>query len=470
MAKQQNILIIGAGLCGSLLALRLAQRGFKVSVYEQRPDLRKVDLNSGRSINMAFSNRGNKAMKLVGIEDKVKALCIPMNGRMLHDIDGNTFFAPYSGREHEHINSISRQKLTALLLDEAEKHENVNIFFNRKCKFVDFEKTTALFQDYENKNEIIKEANVIIATDGAGSVMRQSYYLGRKFLFNFSQEYLNHGYKELSILPTKTGEFKAFKNALHIWARESFMLIALPNLDGSFTVTLFLSYDEGPYNFNNLTKKDRILEFFSTYFKDALELMPNLVDEFFMNPTSPLGTVKCSPWNYKGNTLLMGDAAHAIVPFYGQGMNAAFEDVVELDKVLDTVDGDWETIFKTFATSRKIDTDAIADLAIDNFHEMKGHVNQKLFRDKRNLEMALEKQFPNEYSSKYSLVTFNEHIGYREAMLRGRAQDKAILNLLSDNDLLVEPDMTKDDLKIILDRVIKETEAILVQDSVKRLK
>ncbi len=465
MTKQQNILIIGAGLCGSLLALRLGQRGFNVTVMEMRPDLRKVDISAGRSINLAFSDRGNKAMKLVGIEDKVKDLCIPMNGRMLHDIEGNTVLAPYSGREHEFINSISRGELNALLLDEAEKHKNVSIYFNRKCKSVDFEKTTALFKDYTNNTEFIEDADVIIATDGAGSAMRKSYYLGKKFLFSFSQDWLTHGYKELSILPGENGSYKTYKNALHIWGRESFMLIALPNLDGSFTVTLFLSYDEGEYNFNNLTTKERVLEFFEKYFKDALELMPNLVDDFFENPTSPLGTVKCSPWHYKGNTLLMGDAAHAIVPFYGQGMNASFEDVVEFDKVLDEGHDDWETIFKIYEKSRKKDTDAIADLAIDNFHEMKGHVNHTNFREKRTLEMALEKHFPNDYSSKYSLVTFNEDIGYREAMLRGRAQDKAILNMLADGKLNIQ-----DDLKLNLEKVKTETENILEDDRIAGLK
>lgn len=465
MTKQQNILIIGAGLCGSLLALRLGQRGFNVTVMEMRPDLRKVDISAGRSINLAFSDRGNKAMKLVGIEDKVKDLCIPMNGRMLHDIEGNTVLAPYSGREHEFINSISRGELNALLLDEAEKHKNVSIYFNRKCKSVDFEKTTALFKDYTNNTEFVEDADVIIATDGAGSAMRKSYYLGKKFLFSFSQDWLTHGYKELSILPSENGSYKTYKNALHIWGRESFMLIALPNLDGSFTVTLFLSYDEGEYNFNNLTTKERVLEFFEKYFKDALELMPNLVDDFFENPTSPLGTVKCSPWHYKGNTLLMGDAAHAIVPFYGQGMNASFEDVVEFDKVLDEGHDDWETIFKIYEKSRKKDTDAIADLAIDNFHEMKGHVNHANFREKRTLEMALEKHFPNDYSSKYSLVTFNEDIGYREAMLRGRAQDKAILNMLADGKLNIQ-----DDLKLNLEKVKTETENILEDDRIAGLK
>lgn len=465
MPNKQNILIIGAGLCGSLLALRLGQRGYNVNVYEMRPDLRKTDISAGRSINLAFSDRGNKAMKLVGIEKQVEALCIPMNGRMIHDKQGNTFLSNYSGRDHEYINSISRGGLNALLLDEAEKHDNVTFHFNKKCKSVDFENTTALFEDYTSKDKFIEDADCIIATDGAGSALRKSYYLERKFLFSFSQNYLTHGYKELSILPTKTGDYKTYKNALHIWPRGDFMVIALPNLDGSFTVTLFLSYAEGEYNFNNLTTPEIVTEFFQQEFPDALALMPNLVDDFFENPTAPLGTVKCSPWHYKGNTLLMGDSAHAIVPFYGQGMNASFEDVVEFDAVLDKFEGDWETVFTEYEKTRKKDTDAIADLAIDNFHEMKDHVGQAIFQEKRKIEQALEKEFPNEYSSKYSLVTFNEHIGYREAMLRGRAQDKAILNLLDDGII-----KTSDNLKDILEKVKIQTEAILQDDKIAGLK
>ncbi|MFQ3239447.1 MAG: kynurenine 3-monooxygenase [Olleya marilimosa] len=465
MPNKQNILIIGAGLCGSLLALRLGQRGYNVNVYEMRPDLRKTDISAGRSINLAFSDRGNKAMKLVGIEKQVEALCIPMNGRMIHDKEGNTFLSNYSGRDHEYINSISRGGLNALLLDEAEKHKNVTIHFNKKCKSVDFENTTALFEDYITKDKFIEDADCIIATDGAGSALRKSYYLERKFLFSFSQNYLTHGYKELSILPTKTGDYKTYKNALHIWPRGDFMVIALPNLDGSFTVTLFLSYDQGEYNFNNLTTPEIVTEFFQKEFPDALALMPNLVEDFFENPTAPLGTVKCSPWHYKGNTLLMGDSAHAIVPFYGQGMNASFEDVVEFDAVLDKFEGNWDTVFSEYEKTRKKDTDAIADLAIDNFHEMKDHVGQAIFQEKRKIEQALEKEFPNEYSSKYSLVTFNEHIGYREAMLRGRAQDKAILNMLADKIITVDSD-----LKVILDKVKKETEAILEDDKIAGLK
>ncbi len=461
MTKNENILIIGAGLCGSLLALRLGQRGYNVRVIEMRPDLRKVDISAGRSINLAFSDRGIKAMRLVGIQDKVEPLCIPMNGRMIHDKESNTFLSNYSGRSHEYINSISRGELTALLMDEAEALDTVTIDFNKKCKKVDFENNTATFRDYNTKDEFKVNADVIFGTDGAGSALRKSYYLKKKFLFSFSQNYLTHGYKELSILPTDNGGFKTYKNALHIWPRGDFMLIALPNLDGSFTVTLFLSFDEGEYNFNNLTNPEIVTEFFQKEFPDGLELMPNLVDDFFENQTSALGTVKCSPWHYKGNTMLMGDAAHAIVPFYGQGMNASFEDVVEFDKVLDNNHrGDWEATFKAYEKSRKKDTDAIADLAIDNFFEMRDHVANPIFKEKRKLEMALEENFPEDYSSKYSLVTFNEDIGYYEAMTRGRAQDKAILNMIADKEIDLNGD-----LKEILKRVQKETNEILEEDN-----
>jgi kynurenine 3-monooxygenase len=265
----------------------------------------------------------------------------------------------------------------------------------------------------------------------------------------------------LSILPTENGDYKTYKNALHIWPRGEFMLIALPNLDGSFTVTLFLSHDEGEYNFNNLTSPELVTEFFKKEFPDALELMPNLTQDFFDNPSSALGTVKCSPWHYKGNTLLMGDAAHAIVPFYGQGMNASFEDVVEFDNILNEHEGDWEAVFKNYEKARKKDTDAIADLAIDNFHEMKDHVANPIFQKKRKLEMALEKHFPNEYSSKYSLVTFNEDIGYHEAMFRGRAQDKAILNMIADGDIDLNGD-----LKEIFNEIKRETDEIIDDDKI----
>jgi kynurenine 3-monooxygenase len=244
------------------------------------------------------------------------------------------------------------------------------------------------------------------------------------------------------------------------------MLIALPNLDGSFTVTLFLSYDEGEYNFNNLITEEKITAFFEKEFPDALALIPNIKEAFLNNPTGPLGTIKCSPWSYQNKTILLGDSSHAIVPFYGQGMNASFEDVVVFDSILDQNLGDWETVFKEYQKARKQDTDAIADLAIDNFHEMRDHVANSLFKEKRKIEMDLEKTFPTEYYSKYSLVTFNENIGYNEAMNKGRAQDKALLNLIADDKVHTHLNMTKEELKIILEKVIKETNVILTKDKI----
>ncbi|MCG8883713.1 FAD-dependent monooxygenase [Tenacibaculum finnmarkense] len=464
MNKKDNILIIGAGLCGSLLALRLAQRGYKVAVYESRPDLRTVDISAGRSINLALSDRGFKALRLAGVAEKAREICIPMYGRLIHDIEGNTFSSNYSGRDNECINSISRGDLNAILLTEAEKHENVTIHFNKKCTSVNIENTIAHFEDYHTKEEFSVNAEVIFGTDGAGSVLRKSYYLERKFLFSYSQNYLSHGYKELEIPANKIGNHQISNEHLHIWPRGAYMLIALPNMDGSFTVTLFLSYDEGKYNFNNLTSEEKITEFFETQFPDALKLIPSIKEEFLNNPTGALGTVKCSPWHYKNKTILLGDAAHAIVPFYGQGMNASFEDITIFDAVLEEDLGDWETVFKTYEKARKENTDAIADLAIDNFQEMKNHVANPLFKEKRKLEMDLEKAFPNEYFSKYSMVTFKDDIPYAQAMKKGRAQDKALLNMVADSDFKHTTDLKY--LKEILQKVVKETNEILREDEI----
>ena len=461
MNKKDKILIIGAGLCGSLLALRLAQRGYKVEVYESRPDLRTTDISAGRSINLALSDRGFKALRLCGVEEKAREICIPMYGRLMHDTEGNTFASNYSGRENEYINSISRGDLNGILLTEAEKHENVNIHFNAKCTSVDIENTVAHFKSYTTKEEFSIDADVIFGTDGAGSVLRKSYYLERKFLFSYSQNYLTHGYKELEIPADKNGKHQISDGHLHIWPRGEYMLIALPNMDGSFTVTLFLSYDEGEYNFKNLTSEEKITAFFEEQFPDALKLIPSIKDEFFNNPTGALGTVKCSPWMYENKTILMGDAAHAIVPFYGQGMNASFEDVTVFDEILNQDLGSWEAVFKTYEKARKEDTDAIADLAIDNFHEMKDHVANPIFKEKRKLEMELEKTFPSKYFSKYSMVTFNENMSYSDAMKKGRAQDKALLNMVADNDLA---DISN--LKEVLKKVQEETNEILQEDKI----
>ena len=466
MNKQENILIIGAGLCGSLLALRLAQRGFKVDVYESRPDLRITDISAGRSINLALSDRGFKALRLAGVEEKAREICIPMYGRLVHDIAGNTFASNYSGREGEYINSISRGDLNGILLTEAEEHENVSIHFNKKCVKIDIENSIATFEDYITKEHISVNPDVIFGTDGAGSVLRKSYYLERKFLFSYSQEYLTHGYKELEIPADVNGKHQISKDHLHIWPRGEYMLIALPNMDGSFTVTLFLGNEEGVYHFKGLNSEEKIAHFFKEQFPDALELIPNISDEFANNPTGALGTVKCSPWSYKNNTLIMGDAAHAVVPFYGQGMNASFEDVVVLDEVLDQNLNNWEATFKAYEKKRKNDADAIGELAVENYYEMRDHVANPLFKQKRKIEMDLEKNFPSVYFSKYSMVTFNAEIGYYEAMMKGRAQDKALLNMIADKNISTSMEMTKDELTIVLQKVQEETNAILQEDKI----
>jgi len=460
MNKKEKILIVGAGLCGSLLALRMAQRGYQVEVYESRPDLRNSVISAGRSINLSLSDRGLKALRMAGLEKKARELCIPMKGRLMHDSASNTFESNYSGRQGECINSISRGNLNGLLLTEAEKYPNVNIHFNTKCLEIDIESKIARFQSFDSKEQFTVQADVIFGTDGAGSSLRKSYE--KQFpAFKVSQEFLTHGYKELEIPADKNGGHLISKEHLHIWPRGDYMLIALPNMDGSFTVTLFLSYSEGSYNFDNLITKEKIIEFFEKDFPDTLALIPDVLKEFENNPTGKLGTVKCYPWAYKGNTLLLGDSSHAIVPFYGQGMNASFEDVFVFDSVLNQFEGDWATVFSEFQKQRKIDADAIADLAIDNYYEMRDHVANPLFKEKRIVEMGLEKFFPTEYFSKYSLVTFNEHIGYHEAMTKGRAQDKVLLKMVEESKFSTSPKTTKEEMTILLEKVQEETNKLL---------
>ena len=460
MNKKEKILIVGAGLCGSLLALRMAQRGYQVEVYESRSDLRNSVISAGRSINLSLSDRGLKALRMAGLEKKARALCIPMKGRLMHDAVSNTFESNYSGRQGECINSISRGNLNGLLLTEAERYPNVNIHFNTKCLEIDIETKIARFQSFDSKEQFTVQADVIFGTDGAGSSLRKSYE--KQFpAFKVSQEFLTHGYKELEIPADKNGGHLISKEHLHIWPRGDYMLIALPNMDGSFTVTLFLSYSEGSYNFDNLITKEKIIEFFEKDFPDTLALIPDVLKEFENNPTGKLGTVKCYPWAYKGNTLLLGDSSHAIVPFYGQGMNASFEDVFVFDSVLNQFEGDWATVFSEFQKQRKIDADAIADLAIDNYYEMRDHVANPLFKEKRIVEMGLEKFFPTEYFSKYSLVTFNEHIGYHEAMTKGRAQDKVLLKMVEESKFSTSPKTTKEEMTILLEKVQEETNKLL---------
>ncbi len=455
--KKTKILITGAGLCGSLLGLRLAQRGYHVDILEKRADMRKKVVDGGRSINLALSDRGLAGLKLVGLEEKVRALCIPMNGRLIHDVDGNTFTSNYSGREGEYINSISREGLNKLLLDEADKYDHVQIDFDDAVTDIDLKSNTVSYFDSESQTNKKWQADVLLGTDGAGSTVRKAMSQQRDFLFSNAIDWLPHGYKELSIPPGANGSWRIEKNFLHIWPRGGFMLIALPNLDGSFTLTLFMQYDgEGPA-FNNLKTDTAIIAFFNTYFKDVVTHIPDLLEQYHTNPAPPLGTVRCSPWTAYGTSLLLGDAAHAIVPFYGQGMNASFEDVVALDKLLDKHDT-WASAFEAFSTSRKPQANAIADLALDNFVEMRDSVAHPNFQLKRQIEMRLEAAFAKaEYQSKYSLVTFPAPgVSYRDALLKGRAQDKAILWLLEKELIHVDDELDK-----LLNAIKEKTDEVL---------
>ena len=430
---KEKVIIIGAGLCGTLLAVRLAQRGYEVSLHEKRSDMRREEVDAGRSINLALSARGLMALDRVGLKEAVIEECIPMRGRMIHPLGGKSFLSPYSGRKEDYINSVSRGGLNIRLLDEAEKLPNVKITFDSKCTHVDLKNARVVLENRETKEKTEESGAVVIGTDGAGSVVRRSMMSQTtKLLFNYSQDFLRHGYKELSILPAKDGGWKIEKNALHIFPRGQFMIIALPNLDGSFTLTMFHPFD-GEIGFNNLDTKPKVQAFFEKYFSELLPYIPHYLDEYFENPVGTLGTIKCYPWQAYGKSLIMGDASHAIVPFYGQGMNASFEDVRIFDDILDQHEGDWEKILYEFQESRVSNANAIADLAIDNFHEMQDKVDDEDFMKKRKLEMQLEQKFPD-YYSKYSLVTFRPELPYHKAMNLGRAQDDLLLKICSNTE------------------------------------
>ena len=428
---KSNVIIVGAGLCGTLLAARLAQRGFQVRVYEKRQDMREEVLDAGRSINLALSSRGLMALDRVGLKEEILEECIPMRGRMIHPIEGDSFLSPYSGRPEDYINSVSRPGLNLRLIKEADTYDNLEFYFEANVTHVDLENAT--IQYIKNGEKWEDKADIVIGTDGAGSVVRRSMMAQTtRLLFNYSQDFLRHGYKELSIHPDASGAWKIHKEALHIWPRGHFMIIALPNLDGSFTLTMFHPYGS-EIGFDALDNEDKLEAFFQKYYPTLLPYIPHYKEEYFENPVGTLGTIKCYPWQAYGRSLIMGDASHAIVPFYGQGMNASLEDVRIFDQLIDEHETDWETIFEKFQDLRKENGDAIADLAIDNFYEMRDHVDDIEFMRKRQIEMQLEKVYP-EYYSKYSMVTFKPEMDYAAAMKRGRAQDEVLLNMCRRDD------------------------------------
>ncbi len=412
MNKNQQIAIAGAGLVGSLLSIYLARQGHRVTVFERRPDMRKQTLDGGRSINLALSNRGLRALNEVGLTEEIKKTAIPMHGRVMHDRQGKLTFQRY-GKEGEFINSISRSNLNTVLMDKAESL-GVTFLFNHHIASVDFEKTQLHFSNPSSSNN---DFDAIIGADGAFSAIRSSLLTTDRF--DFSQEYIAHGYKELHIPAGSDGIFQLEKNALHIWPRESYMLIALPNPDGSFTCTLFFPFN-GALSFNSLKTKAKVEEFLKEAFPDALNLMPDAAELFMHNQASSLVTAKCFPWT-KNKTLLIGDAAHAVVPFYGQGMNAGFEDCRLLNELFDK-SCDWPALFNEFQNQRKPDTDAIARLALDNFIEMRDLVADAKFLLRKKIESKLNQLFPTKWIPQYSMVTFRDDMRYSDALATGQRQ------------------------------------------------
>ena len=420
-----KFVLVGSGLAGGVLAAYLGRRGYQVELYERRADPREGNLVGGRSINLALSTRGIHALEQLGIADEVLKHAIPMPGRMIHDKSGELHFSPYDRDPRKHINSIGRAALNTTVIEAALRYPNVSVHFNHRCTGVDLESGTAHF---ESPQSVAASGDCVIGVDGAFSAVRGSM---QKQIsgFRYNESYLAHGYKELTIPPAPDGSWRMEKNALHIWPRKSFMMIALPNPDGSFTCTLFWEF-KGPRSFETTTTDDDVRRFFGEEFPDAVPLMPALVEEYRENPTGSLVTIRCAPWCYGDKVALVGDAAHAVVPFYGQGMNAAFEDCVVLDECFAGFADNRERAFAEYYSRRKVNADALADLAVGNFIEMRDKTASKTFRAKKKLDHFLEGVLPGIYLPLYTMVTFTR-IPYAEAARRARIQDGIIYGFLA---------------------------------------
>ena len=435
-----EITLVGAGLAGSLLAIFLARRGHRVTLIERRPDPRKTGASGGRSINLALANRGIAALEEVGVMDSVRPELIPMAGRMLHDEEGRLRLIPYGNKPHEVIYSVSRAGLNTLLLDAAEATGRVSLRFGESVTGVDFANRRVLPQAIPY--------DVLIGTDGSASAVRTAIL--KRTGGRLDEDPLGHGYKELSIPAAAGGQFRMEKNALHIWPRGEYMLIALPNADGSFTATLFLP-NHGEESFQALTTPEAVDALFERRFADAIPLMPRLGEDFFGNPTGHLETIRCEPWSFEDHALVLGDAAHAIVPFHGQGMNAAFEDCSAFDSCLEDPDRPWNGVFAEFERRRRPNTDAIADMALENYVEMRSTVREPKFQLKKDLAFRLEERHPDRFIPRYSMVMFHT-IPYAEAKRRGAIQEKILDELTSRAARVDDVDLARAD-RLIAERL-----------------
>lgn len=440
--KPKKITIVGAGLVGSLISIYLAKRGYEVNVFESRFDMRTHMFGGGRSINLALSTRGIRALEEVGLAKHMTEHAVPMNGRMIHNTQGNLSFQPY-GEQGQYINSISRNGLTMALINEAEKH-GVEFHFEHRCVSVDLGRTEVTFQFFGST--VHRQSDIIIGADGTFSTVRGAMQASDRF--NYSQDYVDHGYKELRIPPIDGGIFPMEKNALHIWPRESFMLIALPNPDATFTCTLFLPFD-GDVSFEQLLTPEDIQAFFEKNFSDAARLMPTLIEDFRDNPTSSLVTIRCYPWAKK-SVLLVGDAAHGIVPFYGQGLNAGFEDCRIFNHLLNQFGDDWKLTCKEFQRLRKPDAEAIAQLALDNFVEMRDLVGTADFLLRKKIEARLHELYPKRWIPLYSMVTFHESVRYSEAYETGQKQKKIM------DQVMMSPEIAKNWTSLNFEEIVNQ--------------
>ena len=429
---KKSVTIVGAGLVGSLLSIYLSKRGYKVNVFERRADMRLETMSAGRSINLALSDRGWRGLEGVGIADDIKKIAIPMYGRFIHHKDGTNAYQPY-GKDNQAIFSVSRADINMKLMDLAEQQENVNIQFNKKCTLINRKDLAITFEDNLTKEISNTSADLLFGADGAFASSRLSIQL-QSDRFEYNQHYIDCGYKELIIPAGKNGEFLLDKNALHIWPRGSFMMIALPNPDGNFTCTLFLPF-EGEKSFSNLKTDKQVEEFFKSEFSDAFTLMPTLISDFKTNATASLVTVKCSPWVFDNKIGLIGDAAHAIVPFYGQGMNCGFEDCVVLNELIEKHNDDWDIIFPEYEQLRKPDGDAIADLAIANFVEMRDKTADPKFILQKKIEAKFSQHYPDKWIPLYSMVTYSPHIRYSTALKEGQKQQKIMDEIMAFNNI-----------------------------------
>ncbi len=448
---KRSVTILGAGLVGSVLAVLLRKRGYEVVIYERRPDMRKSAIGAGRSINLAMSDRGWKALELAGIREAIAAIAIPMPGRYLHQENGEAVFQAY-GKNGEAIYSVSRGELNKKLMDMAEQ-QGATIHFNQRCSKVDVTHNIIFLQDENGQEKEIK-CDLLFGADGAFSALRHSLsYLDRT---NFSQFYIEHGYKELSIPAGEGGSWLIEKNALHIWPRHNYMMIALPNIDGSFTCTLFFPFEGNP-SFESLKTDEAILDFFQNKFPDAISMMPTLLEDFKNNPISSLITVKIYPWHYKGNSCLIGDAAHGIVPFYGQGLNAGLEDCSVLWELLEEHgEDDWEQLFSLFQSSRKPNADAVAELAFANFIEMRDKVADPIFLERKKIEKDLGIRFKGRFNSVYEMVSFS-HTPYSYAWHCTKAQDVLLERIIAAGDYF--ENIKKLEFQHLLETWIKEYES-----------